>query len=399
MSYFNSLNKVINQEGGLRPDSPSITDQAIAPSLETPVSKKLLNDLIISLGPPTDLSIALAGLGNSILSQASMDPDTAVLILMDMIGKSGEASVKNSKESLVNTFTRSEKLGEERVKKLKESFAKLDAAAIHEKDAQTSSDIALGFSVAGAVFGMLAAILLTMFTLGGGAAAIVGAAIGLTTAILDVGTRIAKATGATYDDPTDPTGKKKQPLDITLGGAIKRAIEQQEADGNLYPKTMTSDAEKADFKAKYTMGWTIAVNLAVAAAGIAAGCATLAGAGKVVGLAKEVTSLSGQVMKQAAQLAAKLAGAVQIISDAGGAASMVTKGGYGVAIALITFESKQLDNQRALMDTMQTILSNDMQSEQNHITNRMKDINEMFANMADLISIHSQSKSRIVNTN
>jgi len=387
-----------SQDGRIRPDSSPIASQSTALTTEAPVSTKLNNDLIATVGSPKASLIALAGLARSILSQASMDPDTAVVILMDMIDKSGDAQVKNSKEGLVNAFMRSEKLGEERIKNLKESFAKTAAADLKAKDAQTASDVGLGFSVAGAVFGMLAAILLTMFTLGGGAAAIVGAAIGLTTAILDVGTRIAKATGATYDDPTDPTGKKKQALDITLGGAIKRAIEQQEADGNLYPKEMKSDTEKAEFKSKYTMGWTIAINLAVAAGGIIAGGVTLSGAGKAIGAAKEMTSLSGQVTKQAAQLASKLAGAVQIVSDAGGAASMVTKGAYGIAIADITFESKQLDNKRSYMDTMQSILSNEMKSQQDHITSRMQAINTIYEEMADLISIHGESMSRIVKT-
>ncbi len=387
-----------SQESRIRPDSSPIAGQSTAPTSEAPVSTKLNNDLIAAVGSPNASLISLAGLARSILSQASMDPDTAVVILMDMIDKSGDAQVKNSKESLVNSFKRSEKLGEERIKSLKDSFAKSAAADLKAKDAQTASDVGLGFSVAGAVFGMLAAILLTAFTLGGGAAAIVGAAIGLTTAILDVGTRIAKATGATYDDPTDPTGKKKQALDITLGGAIKRAIEQQEADGHLYPKEMKSDTEKAEFKSKYTMGWTIAINLAVAAGGIIAGGVTAAGAGKAIGAAKDVTSLSGQVTKQAAQLAGKLAGAVQIFTDTGGAASMVTHGAYGITIADITFESKQLDNKRTLMDAMQNILSIDMKSEQDHITSRMQTINSIYEDMADLISIYGESMSRIVKT-
>ena len=378
--------------------SSSVTVQSPLQIIEEPVSTKLEKDLISTVGSPHGLLIAMAAMSKSPLTQAVMDPDTAAVILMDMIDKSGDADVKKMMEGLVNTLKRSEKLNEQRVSAYKDSITKSAAAAGKEKEAQTSADICLGFQVAGAVFGMLAAILLTMFTLGGGAAAIVGAAIGLTTTILDVGTRIAKATGATYDDPTDPTHNKKQALDITLGGAIKRAIEQQEADGHLYPAGMKSDTEKAEFKSKYTMGWTIAINLAVAAAGIIAGGVTLAGAGKAVGAGKEIASLSGKVIKQAAQVVANVASAAQIIADAGGAASMVTHGSYGIAIAHITFEKNELDNQRNRMDSMQNIFSDDMKSLQNHITSRVKDIGAIYEDMSDLVATYGESQSRIVRT-
>lgn len=378
--------------------SSTVTGKSSLSTSGAPVSAKLYDELIATVGSPHGSMIALAGMSNSPLSQAMMDPDTAAVILMDMIDKSGDADVKKMVEGLVTTLKRSEKLNEQRIKSYKDSIEKSAAAAGKEKEAQTSADIGLGFQVAGAVFGMLAAILLTMFTLGGGAAAIVGAAIGLTTTILEVGTRIAKATGATYDDPTDPTHTKKNTLDITLGGAIKRTIEQQEADGHLYPVGMKSDSEKAEFKSKYTMGWTIAINLAVAAAGIIAGGVTLFGAGKVVGAGKEVANLSGKVIKQAAQLVANVASAAQIVTDVGGATSMVAHGSYGIAIAHITFEKNELDNQRNRMDSMQNIFSDDMNSMQNHITSRVKDIGAIYEGMSDLVATYSESQSRVVRT-
>lgn len=396
MPGISSLN--LPPSGGINTDASSVSRQSDLQATEAPVSTKLYEELIATVGSPHGLTIALGGMYKSPLAQSIMDPDTAALVLMDMIYKSGDADVKKMTEGLASTLKLSEKLGDLRVKNYKDSIEKSAAAARKEKESQTLADIGLGFQVAGAVFGMLAAILLTVFTLGVGAAAIVGAAIGLTTTILDVGTRIAKATGATYDDPTDPTHKKKQALDITLGGAIKRTIEQQEANGRLYPPEMKSDSEKAEFKSKYTMGWTIAINLAVAAAGIIAGGVTLAGAGKIVGAGKEAASLSGKVMKQAAQLVANMASAAQVVSDAGGAASMVAHGSYGIAIAHITFEKNELDNQRNRMDSMQNIFSDDLKSIQNHMTSRVKDIGTISENMADLVSTYSESQSRIVRT-
>ncbi len=380
-----------------RIDVASSRIQTTAGEIDTPVSNKLYSDMVAQMGSAHPSLVKLGAQFTVLMSQPNLDPDTAAVILMDMLGKSGDADSKNSMEMLAASFKRSEKLNSTRMKNYSDSIKKAAEAAEKKKAQQTSADVGLGFQVAGAVFGMLGAILLTVFTLGGGAFAIAGAAIGLTTTILDVGTRIAKATGATYDDPRDPKNKK-QDLDITIGGAVKRAIEQAEADNAIYiPRGMNTE-EKKDYLAKVTMGVTITMNLLVAATTIAFGGLSMAGVGKSIGMAKEASTLSSKVIAGGAQLFARAASASQIASDAGGAASMITKGAYGINIAHITFEKNELDNQKTRMDVWQSILSNDMQSLQSYISNRVKDISDMYEDMATLVANYGQSRSNTIRT-
>jgi F0F1-type ATP synthase assembly protein I len=390
------MNSVNNSGNNIRVDVPATSTTAATPDADTPVSNKLYQDMVTQLGASNSSLVKLGMQFTVLMAQPNMDPDTAVVILMNMIDKSGDANAKNSMEGLQADLKRSEKLNSTRMKNYSDSVKKAAEAAAKQKDQQTASDVGLGFQVAGAVFGLLGAILLTMFTLGGGAAAIVGAVIGMTTTVLDVGTRIAKATGATYDDPRDP--KKKEALDITIGGAVKRAIEQAEANNAIYIPPGMDDKQKKQYLSNVTMGMTITMNLLVAATSVLCGGLSIAGAGKAVGMAKEATSLSEKVIGSAAQLFGKVANASQIVSDAGGAASMITKGAYGIQIANITFEKNELDNQKTRMDAWQSVLSNDMQSQQSYIANQFKSISSLYEDMSTLVSNYGQSQARTVRT-
>ncbi len=387
MSAVSGLNGNIN-----RPDVPSSGISAGAADIDTPVSNKLYADMVSQIGPANASLVKLGMQFTALMSQPNLDPDTAAVILMDMIDKSGDADAKNSMQLMSAQFARSEKLNSARLKSFSDSLQKAAEAAAKKKDQQTMSDVGLGFQVAGAVFGLIGAILLTAFTAGLGAGAIVGAIIGLTTTVLDVGTRIAKATDAKYDDPRDP--KNKQALDITIGGMVKMAIERAEANGHIYIPPELNAEQKKEYLSKVTMGVTITMNLLVAATTIAMGGLSIHQAGKAAAkIAQDGSSMGAKVAGSATQLFAKVASGAQIVSDVGGATTMITKGAYGINIAHITFEKNELDNQKTRMDVWQSILSNDMQSIQNAIANRIKDTSAMYEEMAALVSIHSQSRS------
>lgn len=387
MSAVSGLGNSIN-----RVEVPSTSIPAGAADIDTPLSNKFYADMVSQIGPSNASLVKLGMQYATLMSQPNLDPDTAAVVLMDMIDKSGDADTKNSMEMLVASFKRSEKLNSARLQSYSDSIKKAAETAAKKKDQQTMSDVGLGFQVAGAILGLLGAILLTAFTLGGGAFAIAGAIIGLTTTVLDVGTRIAKATDAKYDDPRDP--KNKQALDITIGGMVKMAIERAEANGHIYIPPELNTEQKKEYLSKVTMGVTITMNLLVAATTIAMGGLSIQAAGKAaLKGAQDGASLSSKVAGSAAQLFSKVASGGQIVSDVGGATTMVTKGAYGINIAHITFEKNELDNQRTRMDAWQSILSNDMQSIQNSISNRVKDIGSMYEDMASLIALHAQSRS------
>ena len=77
---------------------------------------------------------------------------------------------------------------------------------------------------------------------------------------------------------------------------------------------------------------------------------------------------------------------------------MVAKGSYGIAIANITFEKNELDNQKTRFDTWQSILSNDMESQRNSISNRVKDISSIYEDMSSLVANYGQSRSNVIRT-
>jgi hypothetical protein len=348
--------------------------------------------MVSQIGPSNASLVKLGMQYAALMSQPNLDPDTAAVVLMDMIEKSGDADTKNSMEMLAASFKRSEKLNSARLQSYSDSIKKSAEAAAKKKDQQTMSDVGLGFQVAGAILGLLGAIILTALTLGGGAFAIAGAVIGLTTTILDVGTRIAKAADAKYNDPRDP--KNKQALDITIGGMVKMAIELAEANGHIYIPPELNAEQKKEYLSKVTMGVTITMNLLVAATTIAMGGLSIHAAGKAAAKAvQDGGNLASKIGGSTAQLFSKVASGGQIVSDVGGATTMVTKGAYGINIAHITFEKNELDNQRTRMDVWQSILSNDMQSIQSSISNRVKDISSMYEDMASLIALHAQSRS------
>lgn len=392
MSGVSGLNTNVNSL-----DVPTIRTSAGAADIDTPVSNKLNEAMVAQIGS-SYASLATLGMQfTSLLSQPNLDPDTAAVILMDMINKSGEADTKNSMEVLVASFKRSEKLNSTRMQNYSDSVKKAAEAAAKKKAQQTASDIGLGFQVAGSVFALLGAILLTAFTLGGGGFAIAGAIIGLTTTILDVGTRIAKATNATYDDPRDK--KNKQALDITIGGAVKRAIEQAEANGAIAIPRGMNDEQKKKYLSEVTMGLTITMNLLVAATTVAMGGLSIHAAGKAAAkMAQDTANTGVKVAGSATQLFAKIANGAQIVSDVGNATSMVTKGAYGINIAHITFEKNELDNQKTRMDTLQSILSNDMQSLQNAIASLVELINELYEGMATNVANYAQSQKNTIQT-
>lgn len=385
----------------VRTDAPSTATPLGSADLDTPISTNLYSDLVKQIGKPQESLITLGLQFTILMSQPNLDPDTAAVILMDMLDKSGDADAKNSMIGLVATFQRSEKLNSVRIKNFSDSLKKAQEAAEKQKSQQTASDVGLGFQVLGAVLGLIGAILLTAFTLGGGAAAIVGAVIGLTTTLLDASTRIAKAVHegnselGTYNDPRDPS--KKLALDFSIGGAVKRAMEQAEADNAILMPPFLNEKDKRAYLDKITSDLSMAMNLAVSAVAILMGGFSLAGVGKTVGAVKEAASLSAKVTKQLVQYAANIANAASIASDVGGAASMISRGAYGIQIAEITFEKNELDNQKTRLDTWQSILGNAMQSQQNYVASRVKTVNEIRETMASSIANYGHSQANIIN--
>lgn len=386
----------------IRTETPTVSTEQVASNSNAPLTTQFYDDLVKKIGKYQASSIMIGVQFSILMSAPNLDPDTALSILENTLSDSFNAENKNSMLGLTALIKFSENLNEAKLKNYSDSIKKSAEASAKQKSQQTSADVALGFQVAGAVFGMLAAILLTMFTLGGGAAAIVGAVIGLTTTVLDVGTRIAKAARegnsalGTYNDPRDPS--KKLALDLSIGGAVKRAMEQAEADKTIYIPPEMNETQKKEYLAKVTMGLTITMNLVIAIASVVCGGLSVAGVGKSIGLAKDAGTLTGEIFKQTAQIAAKVSSGLQIISDVGGAASMVTKGGYGITIADITFEKNELDNQRTLHDNYIDVLGNDIKIQQDYVTNRTKDINEMRERIASSISDYNQSRSRNITT-
>jgi hypothetical protein len=340
------------------------------------------------------------------LERPRLDPDTAAIMIAGTLENAGNISIKVSTNTLTTAIRLSEALNKEKIRKYDQNIKKTAELAAKNKEKQVASDVGLGFSTAAAIAGMIGAIFLTIFTAGGGAAAIVAAAIGLTTALMDVTDRIMQAQNNGQGVKFKALDGTDKNIEFSFAGMVKRATEQIIHDNKvnnsanpLVPKGLTKAEEEA-FISKWVMGWTITVNLLVAGAAIAAGAVSLNGVAKgAKTVADNGKRLSEAISVQTAKLVAAVAESIQMINEVGGACSMIANGAYGVQLAYISFDQKELDIMKDSMDAWSKVLSGEISSNQDYISSVMEKIEESFENLATLLSNFYQSQSKIVNPN
>ncbi len=316
-----------------------------------------------------------------------MEPDTATIILMNILNKKNEFDIKTATKLLKSNNVFTAKLNDEKLVVLKEKIEKLEEELKKKTNQQIGSDISLGFSTAASVFAFIGALFFTIVTGGLGVGALVGAGIGLTMTVLDVGTRIAKAAKSTYVDASGKT----QPLDITLGGMVKRIVEDIAYHDKTYPPGST-DADREQKKSTIIMAVSIALNLAVGIAALACSVVSLknlANAGEKIakGIDKLADNCVGKLLKsidltinvQKTQMVGAISDGMEAFSSCLGAITDLAIGLCGIDLAYVSRDVKKFE---ILFSTIEEVVKRvQLSIEDDQET--IKDLIETSANMYD----------------
>lgn len=330
-------------------------------------------------------------------SQANLDPDTAFLILADAFDKQSTQGIENNVKNLKSSLEYRSHVNEEKLKKFQEQIKKQEEEAKSKATQQGLSDAMLGLSIFAAIAGVVASI----FTFGAAAPAIAVAIVGLGMTSLDAANRIVQATGATYDDPS---GKKKN-LDISISGLIRMTTEYDlSKNPPLGPNGKKLEGQDLENEInKRVLAATIVVNILLMAGMVAGG----AGAGYIAkeaakkaidGGVKASNSLAAAFKPETAQFINSIATATQAGSEVNEGIMGVSTNIYGIQIASITFKKNELSNQKDQLEAWAKIITGEINSDQDSLTEKIKAKSEMWEIFADAISSYNESRSKAINS-
>ncbi len=345
-------------------------------------------------GPPALVSGLTAGSAPP-LASTSIDPDTANLLVANILDKITTDDMKTLMAQLKDSAKRLDSLNTGKLIKYAEKAAKAVEEAKKQREQKVSGDVGFGLSMAGAVLGMIGAVLLTVFTFGGGAFAIAGAAIGLATAIMDGADRIGKENNLM--DSGINAGKK---MDLTLGGLVSRLA--QEITANLPGFDQLPRDQKEKILNTLKLVCEIIVMVGVAAGTIACGAVSmhqLGGTATKAGTeaAKVAAETAKFATQQGARLASQGAETITIITEITSSINSITSGAYGVQIANITFEKNQIDNQRQKLESFAEMIKSELDAIQDALTQRAESLSNIYESLAATNRNVYESSSRLTN--
>ncbi len=329
------------------------------------------------------------------LAAAVLDPDTANVLVASIVDKISTNDMKTLMAQLKDSSKRLDSLNSEKLRKYAEKAAKAVEEARKQREQKVSGDVGFGLSMAGAVLGMIGAVLLTVFTLGGGAFAIAGAAIGLGTAILDGADRIAKE-----NNLMDSGINKGKQMDLSLGGLVSRLAQEITANMPGFAQLPPDQKEKVLNDVK--MVCQIIVMVGVAAGTIACGAVSVSqigGAAAKAGTesAKAAAEAGKFAAQQGARLASQGAETIGIVTEVTSGINSIASGAYGVQIANITFEKNQIDNQRQKLDAFASLIKGEIDAYQDALTQRAETVSTIYENLVATNRNYYDSQSRLTN--
>jgi len=329
-------------------------------------------------------------------SEFSLDPDTAVVLLMDAFDKQSNQDIKNTTNNLKVTLEFKASVSAEKLKKFQEQIQKQIAEAAEQAKKQTMSDVMLGLSIFAAIAGVVASI----FTFGAAAPAIAVALVGLGMSTLDAANRIVQATDSKY---TDATGKTKN-LDISISGLVRMSVE--DSVYKLLPKdekgNRITNPEIEKFINDQVVAITIVVNVMLAtgmiAGGVGAGfLAREAAKNAVANGTKAANAIANIPKPEHAQAISTVATGTQAILETAEGATGVATGITVIEIAEMNFEKNELDNQKILLEAFENFITDVIKSEQASLTSRIKDLSQMWEIATETNANYYQSISRATN--
>jgi hypothetical protein len=222
---------------------------------------------------------------------------------MVVLNQLEESQISAFSKELQEAQPRYEKTMNVMIAKIEEQARKQAEIQKKQKDNQVASDIQLGLGAAMTVFGILA----TILTAGAASPLIaVGMAIGATLTSLDIVNRGLQAGNVKYDDPLDKTGRKKNPLDISIGGLVKMAVEKHAAtDLGFYPNEIKRKGPAAmeKYRNEVVMGVSIFISIVIAGSTIALSVGGIVSMKNAAKAAKDGIDIAKESTKSLSKLA------------------------------------------------------------------------------------------------
>jgi hypothetical protein len=231
------------------------------------------------------------------------DPSVLIPLVMVILNQLEEKQIKSFSKDLESAQPRYEKTMDVMIAKIEEQAKKQAEIQKKQKENQIISDVQLGIGAAMTVFGILA----TILTAGALSPLIgVGMAIGASMTALDIVNRGLKAGNIEYDDPLDKTGRKKNPLDISIGGLVKMAVEKHAStDDKFFPIEIIKKGPAAmeKYRNEVIMGVSIFISLAIAGSTIALSVGGIVGLKNAAKTAKDGVDLAKDAAESISTLA------------------------------------------------------------------------------------------------
>lgn len=345
------------------------------------IGYSLFSDLISFQSAYEQSAVVAQPLIKKAIPAPLMDPDTATVFMGALISSVNESDYKGKMQIIVSNMKTSDKINEEIFKKMTSNIKKAEEMAIQKKAAKVGEDVALGFMTAGAIVGLIGAILLTAFSLGGGTAVLVGAGIGLTQTLMSVADRIAEATDAKWEK-SDGT---KTRVKISWEGMMERILD----DPNLIPNQIKNKGPDAvaQYKQIATMAVSIMMTISCIAASIACGVSGISkSTASLVDVTKKATSIGAKIGTQIANKAATASEIFSNTSEVVGGISTVVSAGYGISIAFINFDMKEADNQKNFLAASNEAISKFLDSQRDGIAQNIQSMGDTYETLSSIVS-------------
>jgi hypothetical protein len=386
------MNPGINSS--IRNSNVGINDATSLPG-ELNISREKSRELLFSglvsyLSKYEQSAAALTPLMSKDIPAPNLDPDTAAVFMMALMSSVSETDYKGKMQLIVSNMKTSDKLNEAMFKKMSENMKKAAEIAKQNKSSQISNDVALGMSTTAAVFGFVGALLLTAFSLGGGAAVLIGAGIGLVQTLMSVADRVAEAADAKWEKQDGTTARVK----ISWEGMMERILD----DPKLIPAGMNKeDTEK--YKQYMSMAISIAISLALMAGSLACGYAGIVKSGdKLSDALKNAASLGAKMNVLVANRASQVSSTVSGGADLIGSASTIVSSGYGVSIAFMNFDMKEADNQKNYIQALNESINKFIDSQRDGIAQNIENIGASYEAMSSVVADIREVGSRSVSS-
>jgi hypothetical protein len=322
-----------------------------------------------------------------------IDPAVLISLVTVAFNRLEKNQIEAFSNELEKAQPRAAKTLDSMIAKIEEQARKQNEIKEKEKKNQIASDVQLGLGAALTVLGILA----TILSAGALSPLIgIGMAIGATMTGADIVNRGLKAGKVQYDDPLAKSGNKKTPLDISIGGLVKMAVEKAAASGDFaYPDEVRKKGPEAmeKYRNQVIMGVSMFISIAVAGLTIAlsvGGIVSLRNAAKAAsdgaGLAKDAATSTSKLAKFAEANSAQIQmvnQVSQVAADGTNLGLTIYQNVNGIGMAETKYSMDLASAEANRLQTTSDILESYVNNIKSTIKNVTESINQSKALLAD----------------